>query len=537
MQQVSRIVGAMSIFWLLLGSFSVFNPDEPMPDHARTTTLMVEFTEYEWWMMRWGSDEVVCRILVDHEGLPTVNEAAAFCGPDLANEWFTSPPCKTYTEKKKEITQCPGLYLFLFSTQEQEREVVIDLPLASAWVNLEGCTPVPPENRCPEIPSLLITGEEPLTDERITAVQGTYDGEPFFCDGDTCTLPLAPTSLQGATIDFWVDSSYGDSSEIFTAQVRVMDTGVSQTPGGGGWYVDVISTQWQGVPLASCARIWDAFPSVGSPPGWLSTPDGFELLASDEPYFYLAGRLITQGLVDVSDCASGGMLPNGYADVCGLEKARPIVEEWQNQFDNRIIEVANETGVPAQLMKNLFAQESQFWPGEFRVNYEFGLGQITDQGADVIFLWNPEFYDQFCPLVLSEIACEQGYLGLKTKDQEILRGALALQARADCPDCPTGVDLTNTHFSVSLFANTLQANCSQVSRSIYTATNMMSGSVASYEDLWRFTVANYHAGPGCVSYAIHLAWENSVELTWDEVKTHFTEPCKGVVPYVEKITQ
>ncbi len=62
----------------------------------------------------------------------------------------------------------------------------------------------------------------------------------------------------------------------------------------------------------------------------------------------------------------GGMLPNGYADVCGLEKARPIVADWQNQFDQQIIDVGKATGVPGQLMKNLFAQESQFWPGMYR---------------------------------------------------------------------------------------------------------------------------------------------------------------------------
>ena len=57
-------------------------------------------------------------------------------------------------------------------------------------------------------------------------------------------------------------------------------------------------------------------------------------------------------------------------------------------------------------MKNLFAQESQFWPGMFRVPYEFGLGQITDQGADAIFMWNPVFFQQFCPLVLvAECLC------------------------------------------------------------------------------------------------------------------------------------
>ncbi|MBN1146979.1 MAG: hypothetical protein JXA78_06975 [Anaerolineales bacterium] len=501
------------------------------------TTIIVPYIEYEWWLIRWEGNQILCRVLVDHEGMPSWDEVAAYCGSDLANEWWATPPCKVQQQNNKTVTVCTGLYFHLVSSQQKEREMIVELPLPIVWVNLEGCAPIPPENRCPELPTLVLTAEEPLAEESIVAIWGTFDGEPFYCPGDICKLPLRITPLQGVTVEFQADSSYGDSSEIFTAQVRVIDAGVSDVPGGGGWYVDVISAQWRGAPLASCARIWEAFPPIGSPPAWLSTPERFEVLSSAEPYYYLAGRLISQGLVDVSSCSSGGLLPNGYADVCGLEMARPLIEEWQNQFDNRIIQVSQETGVPAQLMKNLFAQESQFWPGVFRVPFEFGLGQITEQGTDAIFIWNPSFFQQFCPLVLSEPACAGGYLHLTDNDRSLLRGALALQARADCPDCPTGIDLTNTHFTIALFANTLQANCAQVSRSIYTATNMMAGSVSTYEDLWRLTIANYHAGSGCVSYAVHQAWQNDGVLTWEVAKNYFTDPCKGVIPYVEKIAK
>jgi hypothetical protein len=246
--------------------------------------------------------------------------------------------------------------------------------------------------------------------------------------------------------------------------------------------------------------------------------------------------LISQNLVSASECPSGGLLPNGYADACGLEKARPIVESWQNQFDQRIIEVANETSVPAQLMKNLFAQESQFWPGVFRVPFEYGLGQITENGADAILLWNKPFFQQFCPLVLADDACARGYLHLQPSEQAILRGALALEARSDCQECTAGIDLTNVDFSLSLFANTLLANCQQVGQIVTTATQHIPGAVSSYEDLWRYTIANYHAGPGCLSYAINSAWQSGEVLTWEQVSHRFTDACRGVVPYVEKIT-
>jgi hypothetical protein len=271
---------------------------------------------------------------------------------------------------------------------------------------------------------------------------------------------------------------------------------------------------------------------------WLKSPEQFEYLATDEAYYYLAGRLISQGVVDASHCPAWGLLPNGYADACGLEAAAPLVMEWQNQFDTRIIQVAQETGVPAKLMKNLFAQESQFWPGMFKVEREYGLGQITDKGADTILLWDPAFYAQFCPLVLSQENCDKGYLDLPVDIQEMLRGALAIEAKSDCTQCDGGVDLTNATFSVRLFADTLLASCEQVAQIVFNATGEIPGAVSSYEDLWRFTVANYHAGPGCLSYAIHAAWAvNGQQLLWDEVTGQFTEACLGVVPYVDKITR
>ena len=48
---------------------------------------------------------------------------------------------------------------------------------------------------------------------------------------------------------------------------------------------------------------------------------------------------------------------------CGMEVARDAVNIWQNQFDEIILNTAKDTGVPANLLKNLFATESQFWPG------------------------------------------------------------------------------------------------------------------------------------------------------------------------------
>ena len=76
-----------------------------------------------------------------------------------------------------------------------------------------------------------------------------------------------------------------------------------------------------------------------------------------------------------------------------------------------------------------------------------------------------------------------------------------------------------------------------IAQVVYNATQEMPGSVSSYEDLWRMTVANYHAGPGCLSYAVYNAWVKTGQMTWDNVSLELTDPCKGVIPYVDKITR
>jgi hypothetical protein len=245
--------------------------------------------------------------------------------------------------------------------------------------------------------------------------------------------------------------------------------------------------------------------------------------------------LIAVGAVDASSCPSGGLLTNGYADNCGLELAMPEVIIWQNQFDDQITQVANDLKVPAQLLKNLFAQESQFWPGEYRQPNEFGLGQITDNGADALLLWNPSFYNQFCPLVLTEEQCSLGYLKLSEANQAILRGALANSADADCATCEFGIDLTTTDTSIKLVAHTMLADCEQVAQIVYNATARIAGEVSTYEELWKFTIADYHVGPGCLSYAMYTTWASKLPMDWEHVSTHLTEPCETVIPYVNQV--
>ena len=503
----------------------------PGPD--RVAPITVDYTAYEWWMASWNKNKVVCTLVVDHDGQPTLGEIYENCDTDVYNTYKDQPPCDLVGDKRR----CEGYYLYLIDTRKAQRVITVTLPPPEVWLSLEGCDPVSRfwTNVCETAPILVLKGEEPLPNEHILGIEGTMDGESFTCDA-TCKLQLAPTDVNGVTLEFWAWSSYGDSSQVFKAQVRVAPAD-ENNPDQSSFYVDVLSSQWKGVRIASCSATWDSFPPVGGPPAWLSTPKEASDLSSDIPYNYLSANLILEGIVDASSCPDGGIQPNGGANECGQEAARGAVDEWQNQFDTLIMNTAEDTGVPAQLLKNLFARESQFWPGVFKANPDAGFGQLTENGADTALLWNPSFYGQFCSLVLSSETCSQGYVNLKPEERHLLQGALVGSVNATCDNCTLGIDLSRADFSVSVFAHTLLASCEQTGQVIYNNIGQSPGDVASYEDLWKFTLVNYNAGPGCLSLALGDTWSTEHKLTWDALSSHFTDVCAPAADYVNDISK
>jgi hypothetical protein len=541
------LVGSLLIWILLVSSVGAWSgrgssvvladSGTPTPPPARSTTIKVSFTLYEWWLIRWSNNQVVCQMWVEHDGIPIPAEVNYFCGESILNQWLATKPCTT-----SNYSQCTGFYLNREYKTPGERTVVVKLAPPTVGVSIAGCDISPQKNYCDTLPTLVFTGQEPLPDEQIIRIQGTMDGQAFSCPGSVCDLPIPPTGQDGISIEFWADSSFGDASDHFTAQVRTIPWGNFTSPDGSAtdvtkWYVDVISPQWTGAPLASCSQTWSSFPPVGGSPTWLTTPKDPSQLISYGSYYYLAGSLIEQSVVDASDCPNNGLQSQGLANECGLEKAQPAVQSWQNQFDTDIINVANETNVPAQLMKNVFGRESQFWPGIFLTNNEVGLGQLTDNGADTALLWNSDFFSQFCPLVFKTQACQGGYGNLTADQQAILRGAMLNKVNAACQDCPTGIDLTKANFSISIFARSLLANCNQVGQIISNTTNKQPGNVSSYEDLWKFTLVNYNAGPGCLIDALKTTLQKGQALNWQNVSSNLETGCRGAIDYVNDINQ
>jgi hypothetical protein len=485
-------------------------------------------------MAMWKNQKIVCTVTTDHKEPPLPEEVYRDCDSTVYKTWTNQKPCLT----PKRI-QCEGYYVMLVNSTPKEKEIGMMLSPATAWISLEDCEPVlsTSTNICESEPTIVLSGLEPLPNESIIRVAGTYDGQEFSCDqSDTCKIHIDETSEEGADIEFWAYSSYGDSSLVYTAKVRVQKADEGD-PDQFYWYVDVLSSQWQGQALATCSDSWGVFPPVGGAPKWLSTPKKSEDLSSDIPYTYLATNLILQGAVDASSCADGGLDASGNVNQCGLEKARPAVTEWQNQFDELILTTAHETDVPARLIKNLFARESQFWPGIFQAAGDVGLGQLTENGADTTLFWNPSFYDQFCPMVMEDGACNAGYMHLDEYEKTLLRRALVGSVNATCENCPLGLDLTQADFSVGVFAHTMTANCEQTGQILYNYTRKSPGEVASYEDLWKFTLVNYNAGGSCLAEGITHAQGLNLELTWENVSPFLIGACSGAVDYVNDISR
>ncbi|MDT8899041.1 hypothetical protein QYE77_12275 [Thermanaerothrix sp. 4228-RoL] len=545
-RKIAALGGILALVLIGLSSSSIpiARAEESTPTeepYARRTTLTFEYTAYQWWVVEWRTNWIACELVIEHEGLPYADEIRTWCEPHVYNLWRNTQPCVLSTPDQP-LTSCPGYYLHLAEQWQASREIEVELPLPTVWLNLEGCSPELPPGQCDRLPLLRLEAEEPLPNEIIIAVNGSLGGEPFTCRGATCSIPLRPTGLNGETLEFWADSSYGDSSPHYTALVRVLPRGDFMAPEGNTdqqpyYYVDILSSQWRGSAPASCAETWQAFPEPGGPPPWLSTPDDPQALYSSLTLYYLAGILISRGEIDATDCPSGGLQAPLIANACGVQRAYDLVLEWQNRFDEEIWRVAQESGVPAQLLKNIFSRESQFWPGIYQSYREAGLGQLTENGADTLLLWNPGFFAQFCPLVLHQSRCDLGFGNLKAEEQAMLRGALVRQVNASCPECPAGIDLTQAQFSVRVFAEGLKANCEQVGRLISNLTGRRAGEISSYTDLWRFTLVNYNAGPGCLLRALRGAYAAGEPLDWEHVAAHLEPVCQSAIDYVRDISE
>lgn len=269
---------------------------------------------------------------------------------------------------------------------------------------------------------------------------------------------------------------------------------------------------------------------------WLYVPTAASELATAEYYGFLAGQLIRNGVVDASDCPLGGLWPTGYANACGLDKAKEIVFELQNTFDDEILAQVQTVGVPPILLKQLLRYESQFWPVRYGV-YHFGMGHLTLIGASTALQWNPVLYGEVCLEVFNG-PCPGDYTSTYQSFDNILSGSLLAMMDSTCPECPYGIDIDKAEASIELIAQVLLSYCKQTSQIVYNVTNQYSNYSMDYATIWKLTLLNYNAGPGCVYNALDAVYTPSVEkLDWATISSGVEgDACLAGLQYSNSIT-
>jgi hypothetical protein len=386
-------------------------------------------------------------------------------------------------------------------------------------------------------PYVILNAFSSVPREESITIRGFINSNEFVCPSSSCVMYLEGSSR----FDFRAYSDRGEVSQEVIASVSVTQT---QT----GYFVSIDSINQFTTFRNACANIWGVFDQdtvtwddFVQTPGELNTKKTLHTLAT---------QLLLNGIVDASDCPSGGLSVGlNWPTACGLEKAESKMLEWQNQYDDYIWLASRDTGFPPKILKTLIEIESQFWPGNSRFYLdEYGLGQMNQLGVDVLLRQDPTLYNQVCPGVLAD--CSHPYVSLERAQQAMIRGAvMKMYFDATCADCANGLDLNKAKQSVSLLAQVMVANCQQVDNILNavvetdedvaaaTATAVVATVAAGgqdpenrYEDLWRFTLLTYHSGSSCFQKAVIAAEKDNQAINWDNVSQKLK--CKGGEDYV-----
>ena len=271
---------------------------------------------------------------------------------------------------------------------------------------------------------------------------------------------------------------------------------------------------------------------------WLVDPESMDELVTEEAFTHLGGELIQSGLAEAASCSDGGLLSNGKASPCGMAAAGAEILAWQNIFDDAIYQTALDTHVPAHLLKGLFAQESQFWPGS-KLGFEYGLGHLTRSGIDTSLIWSPELYAEVCQRTLGTDCHRSGSYFDYLMEDSLNRGTLLAETlrriNPDCPQCTGGVDKMKAENSVRIFGWSLLAHCRQASQVIYNATGHIPLAVTDYPTLWRLGLYTYNSGAGCLYETLVAAWSPGEILSWEQFADNAAETCRFGVGYVDRV--
>jgi hypothetical protein len=369
-------------------------------------------------------------------------------------------------------------------------------------------------------------------------IRGFINTQEFICPNDSCVMYLDSSSR-------FVFRAYMDNGAVSDEVIA----SVSVTRGQDGYTVTMDSINQFTTFENTCSNTWGAYDEVNAT--WDDFVQFPHELNTRKTLHTLATQLLLNGIVDASDCPAGGLsLSLDWPTACGLERATPKMIEWQNQYDDYIWLASRDHGIPPKILKTLIEIETQFWPGNSRFYLdEYGLGQVSQLGMDVILRRDPAFYQQICSTVLFPSDCAHPYVSLPPEAQAMIRGAAVRQMDATCPTCEYGLDLNKAKESVSLIARLMKANCEQVDYILSlavapdpdadaaTATAVVATVVAggqsaitSYEDYWRFTFLSYHSGLSCFQEAMIATKKEKLPVTWENLSEELN--CRGGEDYV-----
>lgn len=260
---------------------------------------------------------------------------------------------------------------------------------------------------------------------------------------------------------------------------------------------------------------------------WIYVPENASALHTEENYFFLAGQLISNKVVDASTCPAGGLGLNGYANACGMTVAKPAVIALQNMLDDAIMKAWTDVGVPPVLLKQMIRQESQFWPSVYTQTH-YGYGHLTNIGMLNALQWNPNLQKKVCPAG-SGSACAYDY----SIANQILKTLVST-----CPTCQYGIDPAQANRSVDILAESVLGYCFQTAQLIYNATGWLSGNVVDYPTLWKLTLMGYNSGSECVFDTVAKTFKKvQGPLSWAELSARVTgDLCIRGKTYANQIT-
>ncbi len=227
---IIRVLLVLFILLAFLQDTPVISSGLPSEGPKRSVSISTDYTIYEWWLLDWKNSDLVCQIYTESEAIPDYSQVLHYCGSAVQQRWIDTKPC-VFQGGISSPQDCPGLYMHLVHTTPSKREVEVLLPSPEVWVSIAGCDKSRQKNHCSQVPYLRLQATEPLPNEQIIQIVGRINNASFTCPGAICDLPplSPPTGMNGSLVEFWAESSYGDASPIFTAQVRVIPWAILPT--------------------------------------------------------------------------------------------------------------------------------------------------------------------------------------------------------------------------------------------------------------------------------------------------------------------